>query len=107
MNLARYLNAINENYILSLDGKWGSGKTIFVKQVKMVLDALNKFKAKSDYSIDQEEAVKNAQGPANAPGLFSDEEIVLDEILSADVDNLTPMTALQLVSRWKKALRGS
>ncbi|MBR5096169.1 MAG: DNA mismatch repair protein MutS [Treponema sp.] len=59
-----------------------------------------------DVPAVQEEAVKNAQGPANAPGLFSDEEIVLDEILSADVDNLTPMTALQLVSRWKKALSG-
>lgn len=42
----------------------------------------------------------------NAPGLFSDEEIVLDEILSADIDNLTPMSALQLISRWKKSLSG-
>lgn len=41
-----------------------------------------------------------------APGLFSDEEIVLDEILSADIDNLTPMAALQLISRWKKSLSG-
>ena len=46
------------------------------------------------------------QNAANAPGLFSDEEIVLDEILSADVDNLTPMSALQLISRWKKSLSG-
>ena len=46
------------------------------------------------------------QSAANAPGLFSDEEIVLDEILSADVDNLTPMSALQLISRWKKSLSG-
>lgn len=50
-----------------------------------------------------------AQSPAaapTAPGLFSDEEIVLDEILSADIDNLTPMAALQLISRWKKSLSG-
>jgi DNA mismatch repair protein MutS len=46
------------------------------------------------------------QSAATAPGLFSDEEIVLDEILSADVDNLTPMSALQLISRWKKSLSG-
>ena len=59
-----------------------------------------------DVPAVQEEPAKNAQGFANAPGLFSDEEIVLDEILSADVDNLTPMTALQLISRWKKALSG-
>lgn len=41
-----------------------------------------------------------------APGLFSDEEIVLDEILSADPDNMTPLAALQMISRWKKALSG-
>lgn len=40
------------------------------------------------------------------PGLFSDEEIILDEILSCDVDNITPMNAMSLISRWKKALSG-
>lgn len=40
------------------------------------------------------------------PGLFSDEEIILDEILSADTDNMTPLAALQLVARWKKSLSG-
>ena len=42
----------------------------------------------------------------SAPGLFSDEEMVLDEILSADPDNMTPLAALQMVSRWKKTLSG-
>ena len=41
-----------------------------------------------------------------APGLFSDEEMVLDEILSSDPDNMTPLSALQTISRWKKALSG-
>ena len=40
------------------------------------------------------------------PVLFSDEEIVLDEILSADTDNMTPLAALQAVARWKKSLLG-
>lgn len=35
------LNCIEDCCSISLDGKWGSGKTFFVKQVKMVLDALN------------------------------------------------------------------
>lgn len=43
---------------------------------------------------------------STAPGLFSDEEMVLDEILSADPDNLTPLSALQMISRWKKTLSG-
>lgn len=38
------------------------------------------------------------------PSLFSAEELVLDEILSADPDNLTPMQALQLIGRWKSSL---
>ncbi len=38
INLAKYLNAIDENYIISLDGKWGSGKTFFVKQLQYVLE---------------------------------------------------------------------
>ncbi|MBP3709413.1 MAG: DNA mismatch repair protein MutS [Treponema sp.] len=41
-----------------------------------------------------------------APGLFSDEEIVLDEILSSDTDSMTPLAALQLIARWKKTLSG-
>ena len=54
----------------------------------------------------QPEAAALVQAAPSAPGLFSDEEIVLDEILSADIDNLTPMAALQLISRWKKSLSG-
>lgn len=40
------------------------------------------------------------------PGLFSDEEIIISEILSVDLDNITPMNALQIISRWKKTLSG-
>ncbi|MCQ2575528.1 MAG: DNA mismatch repair protein MutS [Treponema sp.] len=40
------------------------------------------------------------------PGLFSDEEIIISEILSTDTDNITPMDALKTISRWKKELSG-
>ena len=40
-------------------------------------------------------------------GLFSEEEMVINEILSSDVDNMTPMAALQLLSRWKNSLSGN
>ena len=46
-----------------------------------------------------------AAAPVN-PGLFSDEEIIISEILSVDTDNLTPLNALQVIARWKKALSG-
>ncbi len=42
----------------------------------------------------------------SSPGLFTDEEMVLDEILSSDPENMTPLQALQLVARWKTALSG-
>lgn len=35
------LNAIQDNVVIALNGNWGSGKTFFVKQTKMVLDAQN------------------------------------------------------------------
>lgn len=42
------LNSIDDNCSIALDGGWGSGKTFFVKQTKMVLDAHNDFIASYD-----------------------------------------------------------
>lgn len=49
---------------------------------------------------------KKTEPVQQTPGLFSDEEIIISEILSTDVDNITPMDALRIVSRWKKELSG-
>ena len=43
---------------------------------------------------------------APAPSLFSDEEIIISEILSCTPDDMTPLQALALVSKWKKELSG-
>ena len=37
----KILNIIDSGYSIAIDGKWGSGKTFFVKQVKMIIDAFN------------------------------------------------------------------
>lgn len=37
------LNALEDNCSIALEGRWGSGKTFFVKQVKLILDSLNDF----------------------------------------------------------------
>lgn len=37
------LNVVEDNCSIALDGKWGSGKTFFVKQVKMVMDTFNNY----------------------------------------------------------------
>ena len=44
------LNSIEDGCAIALDGNWGSGKTFFVKQVKMVMDANNGF---IDHSNDE------------------------------------------------------
>lgn len=56
----------------------------------------------SDNEIDGSSFSQNYS--STSPGLFSDEEIILDEILSCDTDNITPLTALQNIARWKKRL---
>lgn len=42
------LNAIEDSCSIALDGAWGSGKTFFAKQTKMVLDAYNEFISSHD-----------------------------------------------------------
>lgn len=54
----------------------------------------------------EKEIVSEKINSTNTPGLFSDEEIIISEILSTDVNNITPIEALQIVSRWKKELSG-
>ena len=52
------------------------------------------------------EAVKELKTANNAPGLFSEEELVLEEILSLNIDELTPLEALKNLARWQKQLSG-
>jgi hypothetical protein len=42
MYFIQLLDSIEGPYSIALNGSWGSGKTFFVKQAKMVLDAYNK-----------------------------------------------------------------
>lgn len=57
-------------------------------------------------TVQTAETEKTLQKSATMPGLFSDEELVLDEILSCDPDDMTPRQALDLIARWKKSLSG-
>ena len=45
---ADILNSLEDNCSLAIDGSWGSGKTFFVNQVKMFLDANNEFIGETD-----------------------------------------------------------
>ena len=51
-----------------------------------------------------ESADDNPKLSLTMPGLFSEEELVLEEILSIDTDEITAKQALQLIDRWKMEL---
>ena len=62
-------------------------------------------------AVAQDKPVMESDIPSPAaapltPGLFSDEEIIISEILSCDTDNMTPMDALKYLAKWKKDLSG-
>lgn len=53
----RLLNSITTTYSLAVDGNWGSGKTFFVKQAKMILDAYNEY-TQVEHELDDEDTKK-------------------------------------------------
>lgn len=48
------LNILDECCSIALDGNWGCGKTFFVKQTKMIMDAFNKYIAVVDENEREE-----------------------------------------------------
>ena len=81
-----------------------------IDRAKVILSHIQNAANENPLIFDEEslkkEEEKEKKAEYSTPGLFSDEEIIISEILSSDVDNMTPMAALQLISRWKKELSG-
>ena len=50
----RLLNSITTTYSLAVDGNWGSGKTFFIKQAKMILDVYNVY-TQVEHELDDED----------------------------------------------------
>ena len=81
-----------------------------IKRAQMILEKIQG-EAEDKPVINADEHVFEEEKPAAASvsftgGLFSDEELVLDEILSLEVDSITPIQALQTIARWKHSLSG-
>lgn len=53
------LNSLEDSCSIALDGAWGSGKTFFVKQVKMILESGSPIESKSEYSEEVKTVWKN------------------------------------------------
>lgn len=64
-NFLKILDSVEEGFSIALQGNWGCGKTFFVKQLKMILDAFN-----SDKSDLDEEKIRRIRE------IFSDGESV-------------------------------
>ncbi len=86
-----------------------------VSVIERAKQILSKIQEESEANSIDFDAVKTEQmslkenkmtDEYGTPGLFSDEEIIISEILSTDLDNMTPISALQTISRWKKTLSG-
>ncbi len=83
-----------------------------IDRANVILAHIQALAADNPILLDDIPKDKNPTGNSNvqsapvSPGLFSDEEIIISEILSTDTDNLTPLNALQAIARWKKALSG-
>lgn len=75
-----------------------------IERANQILASLQKKAQDNPILFDNE--VKKEEKILQTSGLFSDEEIVISEILSQDIDRMTPMEALQTISRWKKNLSG-
>ena len=58
-DFCRILDSIEGTYCIALDGQWGSGKTFFVKQVKMILDALNPNVKNEEMGAEKEQQVQS------------------------------------------------
>ena len=69
-----FLNSIDGSFSVALDGRWGSGKTFFVKQVKMVLDSYNDHTA----SILTEEQKEEINRTAGSSQVFAGKQVEIE-----------------------------
>ena len=82
-----------------------------INRANVILNHIQQMANENPLLLDESEKLlaksKDVQPQVpSSPGLFSDEEIIISEILSVDTDNITPINALQIISRWKKTLSG-
>ena len=76
----------------------GLPETVIQRAMELLNGHIPANAASADFTVPE----KKKTSPKN--NLFSDEELIINEILSTDTDETTPLQALQMLSRWKKIL---
>ena len=79
-----------------------------VERAKNLLHLRNSFKTKTisdDKKIEGEQNNdEKADKTSSTPSLFGEELLIINDILNQDLNNITPLTALQKISEWQKQL---
>lgn len=76
-----------------------------INRANEILSHIQQAAAGKPVLIDEKSIPVKQSEPLKTPGLFSDEEIIISDILSCDLNNMTPLDALQAIARWKKELQ--
>lgn len=79
---------------------------VVIERANKILKEIQTFYGENEIFNEQLNIEQSQKEDFHSPGLFSDEEIIISEILSVDLNNMTPMNALQTISRWKNTLSG-
>lgn len=58
IDVLSFLDTIDGNYSIALDGEWGSGKTFLVKQIKILLEYFRKEQMDGDLNDETQERVR-------------------------------------------------
>lgn len=75
-----------------------------INRASEILLHIQKIAGDKPIIVEELETVTKSNNESLNLTLFSNEEIILNEITSSDPENLTPIQALQLLSRWKETL---
>lgn len=81
----------------------GLPQTVIQRATELLSIALPDTSA-SGSAAAQDFTVPEKKKNASEQNLFSDEEMVINEMLSINIDATTPIEAFQMISRWKKTL---
>lgn len=69
-DFVRLLNSVETSFSVAVDGLWGSGKTFFIKQTKMIFDSFNEFTQVShDLSEEDKKQIIIEYSKHERPGL--------------------------------------
>ncbi|MGF7108470.1 DNA mismatch repair protein MutS [Treponema pedis] len=95
--------AAESSYGIHVAGLAGIPEEV-LRRAENLLHAAVQLKKNASY-IENTSASAEPQNTESI-SLFSEEEMILNELLSVNTDNITPLEALQIISGWKSKLLG-